>query len=123
MGTYAPLGNPMMRRMEHRCSIDAIFCIFGMLLLLLLSQPTSGKSTMGTATRSANRQQLVQKATTAKTATPKGGKRQLERQLSKSPTSVDVKTILADINLPQTRFENVLTVLSHAVGKEQRDGG
>jgi hypothetical protein len=94
----------MMQQMEHCRSIDAIFCIFGMLLLLLLLQPTSGKSSMGTATCSGNRQPPVQKATTAKTATPKGGKRQLERQHSKSPMSVDVNTILANINLPQTLF-------------------
>jgi hypothetical protein len=56
----------------------------------------------------------VQKATTAKTATPKGGKRQSEHQLSKSPTSVDVNMILANLNLPLTRFENVLTVPGHA---------
>jgi hypothetical protein len=43
----------------------------------------------------------------------------MTRQLSKSPTSVDVNTILADINLPQTQFENVLMVLGHA---EERNG-
>ncbi len=72
---------------------------------------------MQIATCSTYRQHSVQKATTTKTATPKDGKRQSERQLSKSPTSVDVNTILADINLPQTRFENILTVLGHAAEK------
>ncbi len=69
---------------------------------------------MGITTHSANRQQPVQKAMTAKTATPKGGKRRSECQLSKSPTSVDVNMILANINLPQTQFENALIVLGHA---------
>jgi hypothetical protein len=115
-----PLRNPTMWQIEHCRSIDAIFCIFGMLLLLLLLQPTSGKSTMGTATCSVNRQQPVQKATTAKTATPKGGKCRSECQLSKSPTSVDVNTILADINLPQTRFRHVLRVFGHAAERNDK---
>ncbi len=95
--------------------MDAILCIFGTLLLLLLLQPTSGKkSTMGIAACSASRPQPIQKAMTAKTLTPNGGKRRLEHQLSKSPRSVNVNTILADINLPKIRFETVLTVLGHA---------
>jgi hypothetical protein len=44
-----------MRQMEHRHLIDAIFCILGMLLLLLM-QLTPGNSTMGIATCSASRQ-------------------------------------------------------------------
>ena len=68
---------------------------------------------MGITTHSANRPQPIQKATTTKTTTPKGGKRRSER-ISKSPTSVDVNSILADINRPQTRFNNVLTALGHA---------
>jgi hypothetical protein len=47
-----------MQRMEHRHPIDAIFYILGM-LLLLLTQLTPGKSTMGIATCSASRQQPV----------------------------------------------------------------
>jgi hypothetical protein len=65
---------------------------------------------MGIATCSASRQQPVQKVTTTKTPTPKE-KHRSECQLSKSPRLVDVNTILADINLPQTRFETILTVL------------
>jgi hypothetical protein len=65
---------------------------------------------MGIATCSASRQQPVQKVTTTKTPTPKG-KHRLECQLSRSPRSVDVNTILANINLPQTRFETILMVL------------
>ncbi len=65
---------------------------------------------MGIATCSASRQQPVQKVMTTKTPTPKG-KHRLECQLSRSPRSVDVNTILADINLPQTGFETILTVL------------
>jgi hypothetical protein len=96
--------------------MDAILCIFGTLLLLLLSHPTSGKkSTMGIATCSASRLQPIQKATTAKMLTPNREKRRSECQLSKSPRSVDVNTILANINLPKTRFETVSTVLGHAV--------
>jgi hypothetical protein len=75
---------------------------------------------MGTVTCSANRRQPVQKASTAKTATPKGGKCQSEHQLSKSPTSVDVNTILANINLLQTRFENILTILGHAAERNDK---
>ncbi len=75
---------------------------------------------MGIETCSVNRQHPVQKATATKTATPKGGKRQSERQLSKSPTSVDVNMILANINLPQTRFENVLMVLGHAAERNDK---
>jgi hypothetical protein len=74
MGAYAPLRNLTMQQMEHCHSIDAILCIFEMLLLLLLLLPISGKSTMVIATCSANRQHPVQKVTTTKTATPKGGK-------------------------------------------------
>jgi hypothetical protein len=73
-------------------------------------QLTPGNSTMGIATCSASRQQPVQKVTTTKTPTPKG-KHRSECQLSRSPRSVDVITILANINLPQTRFETILMVL------------
>jgi hypothetical protein len=65
---------------------------------------------MGIATCSASRQQPVQKVTTTKTPTPKG-KHRSECQLSRSPRSVNVNSILADINLPQTRFETILMVL------------
>jgi hypothetical protein len=33
--------------------------------------------------------------------------------VDKSPTSVDVNSLLAEINLPQTRFDNVLMALGH----------
>jgi hypothetical protein len=105
----APLRKPMMGRMEHCHPIDVIFCILGMLLLLLM-QLTPGNSTMGIATCSASRQQPVQKVMTTKTLTPKR-KHRSECQLSRSPRSVNVNTILANINLPQTRFETILTVL------------
>jgi hypothetical protein len=104
--------------MEHHHSIDAIFCILGT-LLQLLSQLTSVNSTMGIKTRTSAGQQPTQKATTAKTPTPKGGKRRAECQLNKSPRSVNVNTILADINLPQTRFKTILMVLGPA--KERND--
>jgi hypothetical protein len=107
--TYVPLRKPTMRRMEHCHPIDVIFCILGTLLLLLM-QLTPGNSTMGIATCSASRQQPVQKVPTTKTPTPEG-KHRLECQLSRSPSSVNVNTILANINLPQTQFENILTVL------------
>jgi hypothetical protein len=115
MGAYAPLCNPTMWWTEHCRSMDAILHIFGTLLLLLLLQPTSGKkSTMGIATCSPSRPKPIQKATTAKTPTPNGGKLRSEHQLSKSPRSVNINRILADINLPMTRFETILTVLGHA---------
>jgi hypothetical protein len=109
MGAYVPLRIPTMWWMEHCHLIDAILCILEM-LLLLLTQLTPRNSTMGIATCSASRQQPVQKVTTTKTPTPKG-KHRLECQLSRSPRSVEVNTILADINLPQTRFKAILTVL------------
>ena len=34
--------------------------------------------------------------------------------VDKSPTSVDVNSHLAEINLPQTRFDNILMALGHA---------
>ncbi len=82
----------------------------------------SFKSTMGIPTRSASRPQPVQKATAAKTTTPKGGKSRAKRH-SKSPTLVDVNSILADINLPQTRFANVLTVLGNAAKRNDKTEG
>jgi hypothetical protein len=51
---------------------------------------------------------------TAKTPTPNRGKRRSECQLSKSPRSVDINTILADINISNSRFQTVLTVIGHA---------
>ncbi len=69
---------------------------------------------MGITTCTSARQQRTQKATPAKTPTPKGGKRRAERQFNKSPRSVNVDTILANINLPQTRFKTILTVLGNA---------
>jgi hypothetical protein len=102
-----------MRRMEHCHPIDAIFYILGT-LLLLLTQLIPGNSTMGIATRSASRQQPVQKVTTSKTPTPKG-KHRSECQLSRSTRSVNVNTILAHINLPQTQFETILTNLGPEV--------
>jgi hypothetical protein len=65
---------------------------------------------MGIATRSTSRLQPVQKGMTTKTPTPKR-KHRSKCQHSRSPRSVDVNTILADINLPQTRFETFLMVL------------
>ncbi len=66
------------------------------------------------ATRSSNRLQPIQNATPAKTPTTKGGKRRSECQLNKSPKSVNVNAILANINLLQTRFKTILTVLGPA---------
>ncbi len=77
---------------------------------------------MGISTRSASRPQPVQKATAAKTTTPKGGKSWAKHH-SKSPMSVDVNSILADINLPQTRFDNVLTVLGNVVKRNNKTEG
>jgi hypothetical protein len=77
---------------------------------------------MGISTRSASRLQPVQKATAAKTTTPKGGISRAKRH-SKSPTSVDINLILADINLLQTRFANVLTVLGNAAKRNDETEG
>jgi hypothetical protein len=77
---------------------------------------------MGISTRSASRPQPVQKAMAAKTTTPKGGKSRAKHH-SKSPTLVDVNSILADINLPQTRFANVLTVLGNAAKRNNKTEG
>jgi hypothetical protein len=77
---------------------------------------------MGTPTRSASRLQPIQKAMATKTTTPKEGKSRAKCH-SKSPTSVDVNSILADINLPQTRFANVLTVLGNAVKRNNKTEG
>ena len=74
---------------------------------------------MGIATRSVSRQPPTQKGLTAKMTPPQGGKRQPERtykspkSVNKSPTSVDVNSHLAKINLPQTRFDNMLMALGH----------
>ena len=75
---------------------------------------------MRIATRSVSRQQPTQKGINAKTTPPKGGKRRSERtnksptSVDKSPTSVDVNSHLAEINLPQTRFDNILMALDNA---------
>jgi hypothetical protein len=118
MGTYVPLHKLAMQQMEHCHPINAIFCILGMLLPLLM-QLTPGNSTMGIATHSASRQQPVQKVTTTKTPTPKG-KHRSECQLRRSPRSVNVNTILANINLPQTRFETILMVLGPEVERNDK---
>ena len=82
---------------------------------------------MGIATRSVSRQQPTQKGINAKTTSPKGGKRRSERtnksptSVDKSPTSVDVNSHLAEINLPKTRFDNILMALDNATD-ERRDG-
>jgi len=68
---------------------------------------------MGIVTRSVSRQPPTQKGIIAKTTPPQGGKRWPERT-NKSPTSVDVNSHLAEINLPQTRFDNILMALGHA---------
>ena len=81
---------------------------------------SSKASTMRIATRSVSRQQPTQKGINAKTTPPKGGKRRSERtnksptSVDKSPTSVDVNSHLAEINLPQTRFDNILMALDNA---------
>ena len=97
-----------MWQMMHHHSIDAILCILGTPLLPL------PLSTMVIAYNSSNRLQPIWKATPAKMPTPKGGKRRSECQLNKSPKSVDINVILADINLPQTRFKTILRVLGPA---------
>jgi len=101
--------------------IVGIIFIVGTLLLILRHHPTSSKaSTMGIATRSVYRQPPTQKGTTAKTTPPQGGKRRSEhtikspKSVDKSPTSVDVNSHLAEINLPQTRFDSMLMTLGHA---------
>jgi hypothetical protein len=58
----------------------------------------------------------------AKITTPKGGKSRVKCH-SKSPTLVDVNSILADINLPQTRFANVLTVVGNAAKRNDETEG
>ena len=76
---------------------------------------------MGIATRSVSRQSPTQKGIITKTTPPQGGKRRSERtnkspkSVAKSPTSVDVNSHLAEINLPQTRFDNMLMALGHAM--------
>ena len=82
---------------------------------------------MGIATRSVSRQQPTQKGINAKMTPPKGGKRRSEctnkspTSVDNSPTSVDVNSHLAEINLPQTRFDNILMALDNAMD-ECRDG-
>jgi hypothetical protein len=97
-----------MRQMRHHHSIAAILCILGMPLLTLLLL------TMAIATCCSNRLPPIQKATSAKMPTPKGRKHRSAHHLNKSPKSVDINVILADINLPQTRFKTILRVLGPA---------
>jgi hypothetical protein len=75
---------------------------------------------MGIATHSVSRQSPTQKSIITKTTPPQRGKRRSERTnkspkyVDKSPTSVDVNSHLAEINLPHTRFNNMLMALGHA---------
>ncbi len=46
-----------------------------------------------------------------KTTTHRRGIRRSEHHLDKSPKSVNIKTIIADINLPQTWFKTILLAL------------
>jgi hypothetical protein len=75
---------------------------------------------MAIATRSSNKHHLSQKAQQAKRSTHRGGNCRSKRHLNKSPKSVNINTIIADINLPQTRLEIILTALGPAAegGKE-----
>jgi hypothetical protein len=108
MGAYAPPRNPTMwgRWLPH--SITAIFSIIGMLPFPPM------QAIMEIATRSSNKQQQPQKAPLAKTPTHRGGNRRSDHHLDKSPKTVNINTILANINLQQTRFETILTALSPA---------
>jgi hypothetical protein len=86
-------------------SIAAVFFIIGMPPF----PPT--QAIMAIATCSSNKQQQPQKGPPAKTPTHRGGNRRLDCHLDKSPKTVNVNAILANINLPQTRFETILTAL------------
>jgi hypothetical protein len=66
-------------------------------------------TTMGITTRAAiAKEKQTSKAITTTTATPK--ERRFERQ-SKSPRSANVNSLLAEVNLPVTQFDNVLEAL------------
>ncbi len=107
-GAYAPLHEPTMRGMWLLQSITAIFFILGKPPL----PPT--QATMAIATCSSNKHHLSQKAQQAKMTTHRGGNRRSECHLDKSPKSVNINAIIADINLPQTQFETILTALGPA---------
>jgi hypothetical protein len=107
-GAYAPLRKPTMQGMWLLQSIAANFFILGKPPLL----PT--QATMAIATHSLNKHHLSQKAQQAKTTTHRGGNRRSEHHLDKSPKSVNINAIIVDINLPQTRFETILTALRPA---------
>ena len=113
----------MRQRKRHRLIVGIVF-IVGTLLLIL---PTTSKaSTMGIATRSSFRQSPTQKGMITKPTPPQGGMRRSERthkspkSVPKSPMSVEVNSHLAEINLPQTRFDNMLTALGRATETNAR---
>jgi hypothetical protein len=107
-GTYASLPEPTMQGMWLLQSIAANFFILGKL------PPPPTQATMAIATCSLNRHHLSQKAQQAKTTTHRGGNCRSKRHLDKSPKSVNINAIIADINLPQTRFKTILTALGPA---------
>jgi hypothetical protein len=108
MGAYAPPRNPTMQRRWLPHSIAAVYFIIRMPLF----PPTQAITAI--ATCSSNKQQQPQKAPPAKTPTHRGGNRRSDCHLDKFPKTVNVNAILANINLPQTRFETILTALGPA---------
>jgi hypothetical protein len=86
-------------------SIAAVFFIIGTLPF----PPT--QAIMAIATCSSNKQQQPQKAPPAKMPTHRGGNCRSDCHLDKSPKTVNVNAILTNINLPQSRFETILTAL------------
>ncbi len=74
---------------------------------------------MAIANCSSNKQQQPQKAPPAKMPTHRGGNRRSDCHLDKSPKTVNINAILANINLPQTRFETILIALSPATNRHK----
>jgi hypothetical protein len=72
------------------------------------------QATMAIATCSSNKHHLSQKAQQAKMTTHRGGNCRSECHLDKSPKSVNINAVIADITLPQTRFETILMALGPA---------
>jgi hypothetical protein len=116
MGTYAPPRNPTMQGRWLPHSIAAIFFIIRMPPFPPM------QAIMAIATHSSNKQQQPQKAPPAKMPTHRGGNCKSDRHLDKSPRTVNVNPILANIKLPQTRFETILTALCPATkGCKERE--
>jgi hypothetical protein len=91
------------------------FFIFALLYHLVYVNPTPGLiTTMGITMHALiSKDKPTSRAITTTAATPK---EQRSKRLAKSPRSVNVNFLLAEINLPTNRFDNVLEALRPSTG-------